>query len=460
MSEKTGLGDLVARQRAFFDSGATRPAAFRREQLRKLLRAILASERTILDAVRADLGKGDFEAFTTELYFTIHEIKGMIRRVGRWTNSERRPTGVFNFPGSARVIRDPHGVCLVMSPWNYPFMLSLMPVVGAIAGGNTVILKPSAYSPATSRAIAALLRETFSDNYVACVEGGREVNQGLLAERFDYIFFTGSVAVGKTVMEAASRHLTPVTLELGGKSPCIVDRSANVELAARRAAWGKCINAGQTCVAPDYFLVHESVRDEFIAAFERAVASFYGERPLESPDLPRIVSQKHFERLAALIEGAGPKLVFGGETDAKSLKIEPTVLANVSWEDPVMREEIFGPIAPVIAWSDEDEILRKILGRPRPLALYLFTSDRGQERRILGRVPFGGGCVNDVVMHLASAELPFGGTGESGMGAYHGRASFETFTRMKSVMRKSTLVDVPVRYPPYGKKYRRLRPFL
>ncbi len=457
------IADLVASQRETFNSGKTRPVRFRIEQLDRLEKAILARERDILDATKADLGKCDFEAFTTEIVLVLEEIKLMKRKVRAWSKPRRVSAGLFNWPGSGRTYRDPHGVCLVMSPWNYPFMLAVAPLVGAIAAGNTVILKPSAYSPATSAVIASILRDAFPPDYVACVEGGREVNQNLLAQEFDYIFFTGSVAVGKLVMESASKHLTPVTLELGGKSPCVVDKSADIDLSARRAAWGKCINSGQTCVAPDYFLVHEDVKDAFVARFRDYVTRFYGASPHENAEFPRIVNRHHFDRLSALVAGAraqAGRTVSGGRVSADTLKIEPAVIEGVSWDDPVMAEELFGPIAPVITWRDEDEIVRKILARPRPLALYVFTRDKAQARRITGSIPFGGGCVNDTIMHVATHTLPFGGTGASGMGGYHGKWSFDTFTRVKSVVEKPLWADVPLRYAPFGRKYATFRKFL
>jgi aldehyde dehydrogenase (NAD+) len=456
---------IVERQRAFFNSGATRSVAFRKAQLVKLRGAILAHERDILEAVKADLGKSDFEAFTTEIVLVLGEIMLMLKRISRWARTERRGAGIFNFPGSARAIRDPHGVCLVMSPWNYPFQLSVMPLVGAIAAGNTAILKPSAYSAATSALVSRMIRETFPEEYLACVEGGRDMNQDLLSQRFDFIFFTGSVEVGKLVMERAAKNLTPVTLELGGKSPCIIDRSANIDLSARRAVWGKCINAGQTCVAPDYFLVHESVREAFIARARFYVEKFYGADPHQNPEFPHIINRRHFDRLSALIAGAEKanpraRLVSGGRTDPDAFRIEPAIVDGVDWDDPLMGEELFGPIIPIISWKDENEIVERILARPRPLALYIFTRSRAQANRIMGRVPFGGGCVNDAIMHVATHSVPFGGTGASGMGSYHGKASFDTFSRVKSVIDKPLIADVPLRYPPFAGKYRAFRKFL
>lgn len=462
---KKNATDLVERQRAFFNSGATRPVSFRKAQLKKLREAILANEKEILAALAADLGKSDFEAFTTEIVLVLEELKTMLRHIALWAKPERRPAGLFNFPGKAYAMHDPHGVCLIMSPWNYPFQLTILPLVGAIAAGNTAVVKPSAYSAATSAVIAKILGEIFAEEYVAVVEGGRDVNKDLLDRHFDYIFFTGSVEVGKFVMQSASKFLTPVTLELGGKSPCIVDKSADIALSAKRAAWGKCINSGQTCVAPDYFLVHESVKEDFVRALRKEIAAMYGSDPYLNPEFPSIVNEHHFARLTALIAGAGKanpnaKLASGGRNDPAKRKIEPAIIDGASWDDPVMQEELFGPIIPIISWTDENDIVEKILSRPRPLALYLFSRDRAQQKRIIGRIPFGGGCVNDTVMHVGTNTVPFGGTGASGMGCYHGRESFEAFSRIKSVIDKALWMDVPLRYAPFAGKYRLLRKFL
>ena len=450
---------LVTAQRAYFNSGATRPLAFRRAQLKRLYNVILAHEEDILKAVETDLGKSDFEAFTTEIVLVLDEIRLMLKRIGAWARPERRSAGLFNFPGKASAHKDPYGVCLIMSPWNYPFQLAVMPLVGAIAAGNTAIVKPSAYSSATSALVARIIGEAFPREYVAAVEGGREVNQDLLKQHFDYIFFTGSVEVGKLVMESAARNLTPVTLELGGKSPCIIDKSADIDLSARRAVWGKCINSGQTCVAPDYFLVHEDVKAEFIERAKHYIARFYGETPHTNLEYPHIINRHHFDRLSALISGA-PSLVSGGKTDSETLRIEPAVIDRVGWDNPVMQEELFGPVIPIIGWTNETEIIDKILSRPRPLALYLFTRDKAQKTRFINRIPFGGGCINDTIMHVATNSVPFGGTGASGMGGYHGKASFDTFSRIKAVIEKSMVIDVPLRYPPFAGKYRKYRRFL
>ncbi len=461
----TEAENLVARQRAFFDSGETRSVAFRKLALRKLKESILRNERDILDALHEDLGKSDFEAFATEIALVLEEIGTMLKKCGKWAKPERRFPGVFNVPGAARVLKDPHGVCLIMSPWNYPFQLSLLPLVGALAAGNTAIVKPSAYAPRTSSVIARVIGSAFPEEYVSVVEGGREENTNLLNQRLDYIFFTGSVAVGSLVMASAAKFLTPVTLELGGKSPCIVDETANIALSARRAVWGKCVNAGQTCVAPDYFLVHDSVCDAFVSAVREEIKRTYGEHPHRNPEFPKIVNDRHFNRLMALIDGAESanpraKVLFGGRVNPDERKIEPTVILEVGWNDPVMQEEIFGPIIPIIRWRKEEEIVSRMLDFPRPLALYVFSRDKSRINRILSRVPFGGGCVNDVVMHVGTNTVPFGGTGSSGMGSYHGKESFETFSRKKSIIDKALWLDVPLRYAPFAGKYRKFRKFL
>ncbi len=457
------IRNLVSAQRAFFNSGKTRPVSFRRAMLKKLRKAILLHEKEILSAVHTDLGKSDFEAFTTEITLVLREIQVMLHSLKRWTKPERRSAGIFNFPGSARVYHDPHGVCLVMSPWNYPFQLTIMPVVGAIAGGNTVIVKPSAYAPATQDLLADILAETFEPEYIAAVRGGREANQHLLEQHFDYIFFTGGIQVGSIVMEKASKHLTPVTLELGGKSPCIIAPDADINLTAKRIAWGKCINSGQTCVAPDYILAHRSIRDEFVEKLRSCITDFYGTEPHTNPEFPHIINRKHFDRLTALItdaQKAGATLVSGGRTVPETMHIEPAVFTGVSRDNPLMQEELFGPLVPVLEWDSEEELTGTLLERPRPLAFYVFTRNNAFSKRLMERIPFGGGCINDTVMHLASHALPFGGTGTSGMGAYHGESSFRTFTREKSVVKKGFLVDVPLRYAPFTGKYRAFRRFL
>lgn len=439
---------LVAEQRSFFESGKTLELSFRKTALSRLYKAIKAYERDIIKAMEKDLGKSAMETYMCEVGLSLSELKYVSKHFERWAADRRVITNLANFPARSFTVQEPYGVTLIMSPWNYPFLLTIEPLIGAIAAGNCCILKPSAYSPSVSAVLARMLGECFPRRYVAVVEGGRAENAALLEQRFDYIFFTGSVSVGKLVMEKASKYLTPVSLELGGKSPCIVDRTADLKLAARRIAFGKYLNCGQTCVAPDYLLIHKEVKKEFLRLFAREVRRMYGEEPLANKDYGRIVNRKHFERIMSLIDW--DKVCLGGKADPETLRLEPTVLDGVTASDAVMGEEIFGPILPVIEFQDIREAERFVREREKPLALYLFTSDRTVERRFLRHVSFGGGCVNDTVIHLATSELGFGGVGSSGMGSYHGKKSFETFSHEKSIVKKSVRLDVLVRYQPYA----------
>jgi len=451
---------LVDTQHKLFNSGITRAVPFRRDLLKRLETLILSHESQILEALHTDLGKSDFEAFTTEILLVLGEIRLMRHSLARWSRPRRVYPGLFNLPGTAKVYHEPHGVTLILSPWNYPFQLAVMPLAGALAAGNTVILKPSAYAPTVSSLMARLFNTEFEAGILRVIEGGRDVNADLLEQHFDHIFFTGSTTVGRLVMEKASRNLTPVTLELGGKSPCIIDKTADIELAAKRIIWGKLINSGQTCVAPDYVLVHSAVRKQFIQSARLWISRFYGDMPHKNPAYPRIINKTHFDRLSALINVEKDAVVAGGATDQATMKIGPTLFDGISWESPLMQEEIFGPLLPIIEWNVEADIRDRILARPRPLALYVFSRDKERIRRLTQSIPFGGGCVNDTIMHVASHSLPFGGTGESGMGSYHGRRSFETFSREKTVLTKSALLDLPIRYPPFEGAYQRFRRFL
>lgn len=439
---------LVARQRAFFYSGATRPLAFRMQALRDLRAALVKNEQLIFDAMKADLNKHPMETYMCETGMVLDEITYTLKHLPKWVRNKRVPTPLAQFHSKSFVAPEPHGLALILSPWNYPIQLCLSPLVGAIAGGNCCVVKPSAYAAATSAAIAKILGDTFDPAYIAVVQGGRAQNSALLKEKFDYIFFTGSVAVGKIVMEAAARHLTPVTLELGGKSPAIVDATANIPVAARRLAFGKVLNAGQTCVEPDYLFIHESVKDAFVAEFKKALDGFFpnGDRS----NMPVIVSEKHYQRLKGLLEGQKP-LVGGGFDDTRRF-IEPTLLDEVDPESPVMSEEVFGPILPLMTYRDLDNCIEFVRSRPKPLAFYLFTSTKEVEEKILNSCAFGGGCINDTIIHLATPHMPFGGVGESGMGSYHGKKSFDTFTHYRSVVKKSTWLDLPMRYHPYDEK--------
>ena len=436
--------DILERQRNFFASGKTRSVEFRLDVLRRLRQSILAHEADIAAALRADLNKSVFDSYVTETGLVLLEISHTLRHLHRWAKPQRAKTALLHFGASSMLYPEPHGLTLVMSPWNYPFMLALAPLVGAIAAGNCAVVKPSELSPETSKITAEIIREVFPPEYVAVVEGGVKESQELLANPFDYIFFTGSTPVGKVVMEAAAKHLTPVTLELGGKSPGIVHRDANLQIAARRIAWGKFLNAGQTCVAPDYLLVHDDVFEPFLTHLREAIKDLYSGDPLLNPDFPRIVNRRHFDRLTNLLMSG--RVVIGGRRDEDRLRIEPTVLDGVDWTSPVMQEEIFGPVLPLLRYRDVDAMLATVRSQAKPLSLYLFTSDRHLEARAMKEIPFGGGCVNDAVLHLASPYLPFGGTGQSGMGAYHGKYSFDTFTHYKGVLRQTTRFDLPMRY--------------
>lgn len=439
---------IVAAQRAYFAQGETFSVSFRLEALKKLKKAIQKHEQDLLKAIKEDLGKSASEAYMCEVGLTLSEISHFQKHLRRWARTKRKLTPLTNFAAKSTIVQEPYGVVLIMSPWNYPVLLSLEPLVGAIAAGNTVVLKPSAYSPATSAVMATLIEETFPPEYIAVVKGGRAENQSLLEQTFDYIFFTGGVTVGKMVMTKAAEHLTPVTLELGGKSPCIIDHTANLRIAARRIVFGKYLNCGQTCIAPDYALVEESVHDEFVRLLIEEEKKMYGADAMKNADYGKIINRKHFDRICGLIDPQ--KVVLGGHGDEETLRIEPTILDHVMPEDAVMQEEIFGPILPILTIKDTDEAYRFINDRPHPLALYLFTSDRKVEKRFLERVPFGGGCVNDTIIHIATNNLPFGGVGNSGMGSYHGKKSFETFSHAKSVVKKYTWLDLVLRYQPYA----------
>lgn len=415
--------------------------------LKRLREAILANEAEINAALKADLGKSGFESYMCEVGLTCSEISYMLRHVRRFAAERRVPTPLAQFHARSYVKPSPYGAVLIMSPWNYPFMLTMDPLADALAAGNTVVLKPSAYSPRTSAVIEKIVADCFDPAHVAVVSGGREENQCLLQEEFDYIFFTGSQAVGKEVLRQAAERLTPVTLELGGKSPCLVDRTANIPLAAKRIVFGKFLNCGQTCVAPDYLYCEASVKDRLVQAIIQEIRRQFGERPLENENYGKIVNQKHLRRLMGLMDRE--KIVAGGGVEEDRCRIEPTVMDNVTWDDPVMGEEIFGPILPVLTFQTLEEAAGQINSRPHPLALYLFTSDKSHAQYITSRCQFGGGCVNDVVIHLATSAMGFGGVGASGMGAYHGKVGFDTFSHQKSVVDKKTWMDLPMRYQPY-----------
>ena len=451
------IQELAAQQRTYFNTGATRTAAFRRQALERLRAALLEREEELNAALLADLNKAPAESYFTETGMVLEELRFQLKHFEKWARPRQVITPLAQFPSRGELLPEPYGCVLIMAPWNYPVQLCLTPLVGAIAAGNCAVVKPSAYAPASSAAIARLLGEIFPPEFVAVVEGGRGENQALLEQKFDYIFFTGSPAVGREVMAAGAKNLTPVTLELGGKSPVIVDATADIPLAARRIAFGKVLNAGQTCVAPDYLLLHRSVKDAFVREYRRALEEFfpggdYGE-------LPCIVNDKHFRRASRLL--AGQRVLIGGETDANRRFIAPTLLDETDPAAPVMQEEIFAPILPMLCWQEREEAVRFVQSRPKPLALYLFTRDKEVERAVFDRCSFGGGCVNDTIVHLACSGLPFGGVGNSGMGSYHGKQSFDTFTHYRSVLKKANWLDLPMRYHPYsGEKLRWIKRFL
>ena len=448
------MAQLVAAQRRFFASGQTLALNFRRKSLLTLKQSILAHEGDINAALMQDLGKSASETYMCETGMTLSELSYMLRHLKSFAKKRRVSTPVAQFPARSFTVREPYGVALIMAPWNYPFMLLMEPLIGALAAGNCCILKPSAYAPATSKLMGRIIAECFPSEYVALVEGGRAENQALLHQRFDYIFFTGGVTVGREVMRTASEHLTPVTLELGGKSPCIVDQTANLRVAARRLAFGKLLNCGQTCVAPDYLLIDRRVKDAFLPLLEQEIERMVGKNALTCDSYVHMVNRKHFDRVRALIDP--DKVVFGGQADEQSLRIQPTILDRVTPDDPVMQEEIFGPVLPVLAYDSIDEALAFVNSREHPLALYLFSEDKTLQKRVLNTVPFGGGCINDTIVHLATSRMGFGGVGHSGMGSYHGKKSFDTFSHEKSILQKSTRIDTPVRYMPYSKLANRL----
>ena len=440
---------LIKKQRAFFDTGKTLAVTERMKALTSLEQALLAYEERLSQALLADLGKSRAESYMCEIGLTLSELRYMKKHLVSFSKRRLIRTPLAQFPSKSFTIQEPYGVVLIMSPWNYPVLLTLEPLIGALAAGNCCVVKPSAYAPATSAVLAQMISETYKEEYVAVVEGGREENQNLLEQRFDYIFFTGGVRVGRLVMEKASAHLTPVTLELGGKSPCIVEHTADLKLTARRLVFGKYLNCGQTCVAPDYVLVEQEAEEELLHHIKREIVRQFGKKPLLNPSYGKMINQKHFDRVIGLINQK--KVVNGGEWDAQTLQIAPTVLRGVTAEDALMQEEIFGPLLPIITVSSMKEAYTFVKHRPKPLALYLFTSDARIEERFLGQLSFGGGCVNDTIIHLATSEMGFGGVGSSGMGSYHGRKSFETFSHEKSIVKKFTWLDLPMRYQPYYK---------
>lgn len=450
---------IVEKQKAFFEKNRTKSYEFRQKALLRLKRTIMYYEKEIEEALRQDFGKSDFEAYMTEVGMTLSELNYVEKHLRSWIKERSVLTPLAHFPAKSFEVPEPYGTVLIMAPWNYPFMLCMEPLIGAIAAGNCCVIKPSAYAPQTSAVIKKILSCIFPEEFVAVVEGGREENIALLEQKFDYIFFTGSKAVGKIVLEKAAKNLIPVTLELGGKSPCIVDETANLKLAAKRLVFGKYLNSGQTCVAPDYLLVQENVKDKFLEYLKYWIDRMFGSEPLKNQDYSRIINEKHYERIMKLIEGE--TIIKGGYGNKERLFIAPTILDNITEKSPIMQEEIFGPVLPVLTYQYLKEAEDFIKKGEKPLALYFFTGKKQREKKILKEVSFGGGCINDTIIHLATSRMGFGGVGASGMGSYHGKRSFDTFSHTKNIVKRYQGIDLPIRYQPYtsGKK-KLLRLFL
>lgn len=453
------IKDILQQQNHFFSSGKTIPAEFRLKQLESLKEAMIRHEADLAAALKEDLGKSRMESYMCEIGLTLSELTWMQKHLRNLMRSKRVSTPAAQFAAKSFRSPSPYGTVLIMSPWNYPVLLTLDPLIDAIAAGNTAVVKPSAYAPCTFDVMKTMIEECFPAHYVAVVDGGRAENQALLQQRFDMIFFTGGKTVGREVLRHAAEYLTPVTLELGGKSPCIVDSTAKIRLAAKRIVFGKYLNCGQTCVAPDYILCDKRIRDELITAILAEIEKQFGKEPLKNPNYGKIINEKHFERILGLINGE--KLVYGGQSEPESLRIAPTVLNNITWDDAVMGEEIFGPLLPILTFDTLAEALDTVESHPHPLALYFFSEDKAAQKKVLDTCRFGGGCINDTIIHLATSDMPFGGVGESGMGSYHGRVGFETFSHYRSIVDKKTWMDLPIRYQKYtGLKEKMMRMFL
>lgn len=453
--DQAEIGRILNAQRDFYAGGRTRDIAFRKEMLKSLKNTILKNEHQIMDAMKEDLGKSQFESYMTEIGTVLKEIDWHIRHLKRLSRTRHIPTPLVMFPSRSRILREPYGTVLIVSPWNYPFNLTITPLIGAIAAGNCAVLKPAHYSAATSALLEKLINQSFPENYIRALNGGREVNRMLLNERFDYLFFTGSPTLGKIFAETAAKNLTPCTLELGGKSPCIVDRDADLQTAARRIVWGKFLNAGQTCIAPDYLLVQKDIKNELLKKICTEIVRQFGTDPSESPDLGRIINPDAFARVSAYLSDG--KTVCGGKARKSDRYIAPTLLDEVSPDAPVMRNEIFGPILPVLSFREIREAMDFVIAREKPLALYYFTKDVRGARKHIREMDSGGVCINDVILQYANPRLPFGGVGNSGMGRYHGKYSFDTFSRERACVISPTLFDIPVKFAPYGKKLRLLK---
>jgi len=438
---------ILNKQRAFFNLNSTKDISFRKEQLKKLNKVIVDHEKDIINALNKDLGKSEFESYSTEIGMVLSEISYALKHIDNWTKVEKVKTPMTNFKSKSYIYPEPYGNVLIISPWNYPFQLTLLPLVGAVAAGNTAIIKPSSSSIHTSKIMEKIINENFPEEFIHVLDAESKESRKVLDEKFDYIFYTGSPSVGKMVMKKAAENLTPITLELGGKSPCIVDKEGDLELFAKRITWGKLLNSGQTCVAPDYLYVHKDIKEEFIKYLIKYIEEFYGKDMENNEDYVRIINEKHFNRLNNLIDR--DKVIYGGNSDLEKLYIEPTIMDNVNWNDKVMAEEIFGPIFPILEYDSIVEVIEEIKKRPRPLALYIFSTNEKIIDKVINNISFGGGCINDTIMHLTNPNMPFGGIGNSGMGSYHGKYSFDTFTHYKSISNKSLSPDIEMRYPPY-----------
>jgi aldehyde dehydrogenase (NAD+) len=449
------IQNLIKSQKFFFNKGETKSLDFRLAQLSSLEKAVVNNEIRIISALNKDLGKSRYESFLTEIGLVIDEIRLAKKHLKKWCKPRRTWTPIKLLPSLSHIYPEPYGVCLIISPWNFPVQLTLSPLIGAISAGNCTIIKPSEHSPATSQLLAEIFTNDFPENYIAVVQGGVTVSTALLKEKFDYIFFTGSPDVGKKVMAAAAENLIPITLELGGKSPCIVDYNVDIPLTAKRIVSGKFLNSGQSCVAPDYLIVHKTIKNDLISSMIMEIKKFYGTNPQKSPDYGRIINQKHFDRLSHVLKAG--KILSGGITNENKRYIAPTLMENISWNSPFMREEIFGPILPIFQFEDLAEVIIQIKDNPKPLALYFFSRNKKNQKKILNQISFGGGCINDTVLHAANSYLPFGGVGNSGIGKYHGKAGFKTFSHYKSVLTRPLWFDIPLRFPPYNGKFKLLK---
>ncbi|GAB6494994.1 aldehyde dehydrogenase family protein [Bacillus sp. UMTAT18] len=446
------INNILEEHKEFFHTGSTKTLQFRLEQLRKLKDGIQRYEKRIIEALYKDLGKSEFEAYVTEVGFLLDSINNTMKNLKKWMKPEKVKTPFTLWPAKSFIMKEPYGTVLIIGPYNYPFQLLIEPLIGVIATGNCAVLKPSENTPHITSVVNELISELFDKSYVRVIEGEKETTSTLIHAPFDYIFFTGSVQVGKIVMEAAAKNLVPVTLELGGKSPVIVDKTANIDLAAKRIVWGKLLNTGQTCIAPDYMMVHLDVKEELISKMKETIVNYYGENSMQSKDYGRIVNERQFDRLASIIEQDKENVIFGGTSVKENLYIEPTLLEAKSWSDATMQDEIFGPILPILEYNQLEEAIQTINKRPKPLALYVFTEDKQCEEEVLSRLSFGGGCINDTIFHSANSHLPFGGVGNAGIGAYHGKYSFDLFSHHKSIVKKSTKMDVSFVMPPYSEK--------